>query len=155
MTKSAKQKMILKIASLILHVLLNIIFYVLVVLVVMRLGTAAYEFAYQLYGDVSVSQEPGSDVKIKISQGEGTMELASSLEYKGLIKNKYAFFVRAKLTANAENPILAGTYTLNTSMNFGEILRVITDITKNEEPPPKETKEPQKKVGAAAETKTK
>lgn len=132
-SKSANTKIVLNITSFILHILLNIIFYVLVVLIVSRLSTAAYDFAYQLYGTVSVEEAPGTDVKIQIKKGESTMTLAKKLEYNRVILNKNSFFVRAKLSTSAKKPILAGTYILNTSMNYEQILDVITDINANQE----------------------
>lgn len=142
MTKSAKNKFALNLAGFILHILLNIIFYSIVVLLVIKLSTAAYEFAYEIYGDVSAAEEPGTDVKIEIRKGESTMDLAKRLKYNRLISNPYSFFVRAKLASNSVRPILAGTFILNTSMNYGEILDVLTDaganLDKQEEPDKKE-----------------
>lgn len=124
---SANTKIALNITSFVLRILLNIIFYVLVIIIAMKLSGAAYEFAYEVYGDAAVEEDPGRDVAISIGKGEGTMDLANKLEYNRIIVNKYSFFLRAKLATGKKNPILAGTYTLNTSMNYGEIIDVITD----------------------------
>lgn len=124
--KSAKTKILLNITSFVLHILLNVVFYILVVLLVARLSTIAYNFSYQLYGNVAVEESPGRDITIQIKKGESTMAIAKKLEYNKLVLNQYSFYIRAKLTTTKQ-PILPGKYTLNTSMNYEKILKIITD----------------------------
>ena len=86
---------------------------------------------YQIFGEVSVQKAPGTDLEFTINEGESTMAIAQRLEYGKLVVNKYSFYIRAKLdTAGAG--ILPGTYELNTSMTYGEILSVITSVNNPE-----------------------
>lgn len=130
-SKSAKTKFILNIISFVLHILLNIIFYAIVILVIVRFSTVAYNFAYQIYGNVAVDESPGRDVTVQIKKGESTMALARKLEYSRVILNKDSFYIRAKLSIDKNQPILPGTYLLNTSMNYEQIIAVITDANAN------------------------
>lgn len=124
-TKSARTKIVLSITSFILHLLLNILFYVVVIMIVTTLSKDAFDFSYQIFGDVAVDSEPGRNVKIQIKKGESTMNIASKLEINKVIVNKYSFALKVKLTKQLIKP---GTYEVNSSMNYDEILAVITNL---------------------------
>ena len=65
-----------------------------------------------------------------IGKGESTMEVAKILDTKKLIKNKYSFYLRAKLT---KQNILPGTYKVSSDMDYDQIFKVITTPTKSTE----------------------
>lgn len=122
------KKVLLNVVKTIMSLLLSAIFYMLVIFAVSKACTVTYDFMYQIFGEVSVQNAPGTDLDFTISEGESTMSVASRLEYGKLVVNKYSFYIRAKLdTAGAG--ILPGTYELNTSMTYGEILSVITNAS--------------------------
>jgi UPF0755 protein len=52
------------------------------------------------------------------------MEIAKKLEFNNLIVNKYSFYLKTKFK---DYNVFPGTYVLNTSMDYDEILTVITD----------------------------
>ncbi len=120
----------LKMTSGVLQILVTIIFYVLVIFIITRLAIFSYRFAYQVMGNVSVEEAPGRDVDVTIEEGDSTMEISQLLSENHLVVNRYSFFVRAIL--NRKTPIIPGTYTLNTSMNYDDILRVITGKNETE-----------------------
>lgn len=126
-TASTKTRVFFRVLKGVLQLLLNIIFYVLVVLAVMELSKAAYNFSYQIFGNVVVEEAPGTEVKVEIQQGESTSSVARKLAVKRIAVNEYSFYLRAKFTTGSDKPILPGEYVLNTSMNYDEILEVITD----------------------------
>jgi UPF0755 protein len=122
-SKPTSAQLVLKITSFILRLLLNILFYTIVVILIVRASKLTYEFSYQIFGQVTASEEPGRDIEIQISKGESTMNVASKLELNKIIVNKYSFYVKAKLK---KQNIMPGTYTLNTSMTYDEIFAVVT-----------------------------
>lgn len=117
-------RMLLNLSITILTIGIAVIFYVIVVYGIKKGGDYSYNFAYQLFGDVAVEQEPGRDVKITIMKGESTMNIASKLEDAKLIVNKYSFFVKLKLR---KYEVMPGTFVLNTSMTYDQILDTISD----------------------------
>ena len=130
MAKSeARTKTVLSVVKVILGIFLTVIFYMLVVIGISTLCHKTYDFVYQIFGNVSVQEAPGNDVAFVIEDGDSTMDIAKRLEYSKLVVNKYSFYIRAKLSTSGADgsPILPGTYELNTSMTYGEILAVITD----------------------------
>lgn len=125
--KSTNIKITLKITSFILRLLLNITFYILVIILIVNLSKAAFVFAYQLYGPDTVAPEgKGNRILLQIKEGESTMDVASKLELTHAIKNKYSFYLKAKLEKDV---IMPGTYELSSDMTYGEIISIITDYS--------------------------
>lgn len=130
MTKPTSARLALKISVGILRILLNILFYTVVVVLIIRASGVTYEFAYQIFGQETIAPAPGHDVEIQIKKGESTLNISTKLETNKLIANKYSFYVKAKLKNHS---IMPGTYLLNTSMTYDEIFDVITVPSDEEE----------------------
>lgn len=128
-SSSTSMKLTLRISSFILRGLLNIIFVILAVIVVIYGSRTAYNFTYQLYGPVTVDEEPGRTIPIRINKGESSMDIASKLELNRVIVDKYSFYFKVKLQNKV---IMPGTYKVNSSMTYDEILDIITDYSKSE-----------------------
>ena len=128
-SSSTSMKLTLRISSFILRGLLNIIFVILAVIVVIYGIRTAYNFTYQLYGPVTVDEEPGRTIPIRINKGESSMDIASKLEQNRVIVDKYSFYFKVKLQNKV---IMPGTYKVNSSMTYDEILDIITDYSKSE-----------------------
>lgn len=110
-----------------LGALLNLVFYVVVAFGIYFVATNVYEFSYQVFGDRVCEAEPGRDVEIHIAEGESTMDIAEKLYMNKVVINQYTFYLKVQLF---EYKIMQGTFPLNTSMTYDEILEVITDLTK-------------------------
>ena len=109
-----------------IQVVLCILFYFAVYMIVTDYAGESYDFAYQIFGDVCV--EPSSDKKVKVTIPENASlkEIASLLADKELIKNKYSFYIRSKLSTNDKRVIMPGTYVLYPSDNYEDILNTLT-----------------------------
>lgn len=123
-TNSTTIKLTLKIASFVLKLLVNLFFYIIIVILTINVSKMALDFTYQLYGPVTMEAAPGTEVMFEIQKGDSTMDVASKLENRLLIKNKYAFYLKNKLEKSV---IMPGSYTLNTSMTYDDIITLITD----------------------------
>lgn len=124
--KSTATRIIIRITNFTLKLVLNTLFYTIVVMLIISISKKAYTFTYQIYGDVSVEEAPGRDIIFQIKKGESSMDISSKLEINRLIMDKNAFFLKAKLQ---KSNILPGTYKLNTSMNYNDILDNITNYS--------------------------
>ena len=129
MASSTSIKITLKISSFILRLLLNTIFFVLVIVFVIYGSRKAFNFTYQLYGPVTVDGEPGKTIPIRINKGESSMDIAGKLELNRVIVDKYSFYFKTKLQNSV---IMPGTYRVNSAMTYNEILDIITDYSKSE-----------------------
>ena len=122
--KRENTKIAMDVAGFILHLLLNVIFYTIVIFAIYKVGVTARDFCYQVFGAYSMDAEPGINAEITIPDGASTMEVAAALEQYRLIPNRYSFYLKVQLMGYK---ILAGTYILNTSMTYDEILDQITN----------------------------
>lgn len=105
-----------------LQVFINIIVYTILILLIVKAGGTAYTFAYRVFGPVRMD-EVGMDVNIQITEMDSPMNLASKLELTKVIPDKYSFFVKLKLS---EVKVQPGEYQVNTSMNYDELLALLT-----------------------------
>lgn len=135
-SKPTSAQLVLKITSFILRLLLNILFYTVVVIVIIRASKMTYDFSYEIFGQVTASEEPGRDIQIQINKGESTMNVAGKLELNKIIVNKYSFYLKAKLK---KHTLMPGTYALNTSMTYDEIFAIITEPSAEEDPDAKDS----------------
>ncbi len=127
---NTNSNIVLKAARTILHILINVLFYMLVIYLVSNAGKWLYDTSYQIFGNQGITQGEGIDVYIKVDKGESTMNVARKLEQNKVIDNPYSFYIHAKLK---EYPIMPGTFTLNTSMDYEEIFAVLTVPYQEEE----------------------
>ena len=123
-------RIVLNVFGVVIHIFLNIIFYMIIVYLVIKASHYAYDFAYQVFGSVSVTKSPGYTVDVTIGKGESTMEVAKILDEKKVIAGRYSFYLRAKLT---KQNILPGTYKISSDMDYDKIFKVITTPDKNTE----------------------
>lgn len=123
-------RIVLNIFGVVIHIFLNIIFYMVIVYLVIKASHYAYDFAYQVFGSVSVTKNSGYTAEVTIGKGESTMEVANMLDAKKIIVNKHSFYLRAKLT---KQNILPGTYKVSSDMDYDQIFKVITTPTKSTE----------------------
>lgn len=116
----------LELAELSMHLFLTVFFYLAVIVIVSKLANNAYQFTYPIFGDVSVEDSPGKDVTIQISESDDLRTIAHNLEAEHVILNADSFWLRCKLSFDQLHCIQTGTYQLNTSQNYGEILEILT-----------------------------
>lgn len=122
-SKPTNAKLAMRIANFIFRLLLNTLFYLAVIFLIVSASKKIYDFTYQIFGQETVDEAPGTTVDIQIKKGESTMNVASKLKLNKIIKNEYSFYIKAKLL---KHTIMPGTYELNTSMTYDEIFDIIT-----------------------------
>lgn len=128
-SKPTNAKLAIRISNFIFRLLLNTLFYLAVVFLIVSASKKTYDFCYQIFGQGTVDVTPGTNAEIQIKKGESTMNVASKLELNKIIKNKYTFYIKAKLM---KHTIMPGNYTVNTSMTYDEIFAIITVPTDDE-----------------------
>ena len=106
----------------ILIVMLNLIFYGLVIFFCVQITQYGHDFAYEVMGESSVQIPPGQSKPFHIREGQSDFEVASKLSEQGFIKNPLSFYTRMKLEESGRDRRKTGSVTLNTSMTYAEIL---------------------------------
>jgi len=103
--------------------MIDILFYTLVILAVIKFSQYGYNFCYQLFGSVAVDKEgEGKEVEFFIQAGDSTKEVASKLKREGIIIDRFSFYAKSLLSKSNIQP---GTYTLRSDMDYDTILRII------------------------------
>lgn len=97
-----------------------------VVIMIVYIGAlTAYDFGYRIFAEKPMSSAPGQEIVVIIKEGMGTGAVANMLEDQGLIRDATIFKIQNKLS-HYSGGFLAGTYTLNTSMDNDEIMAVLS-----------------------------
>ena len=104
-----------------------------IIIVVFRLAISAYDFGYQVFADIPVSDGEGRIVSVVVTDGQSSKELAKILEQKGLINYSYVFYIQEQLSDDYRDMIQPGTYELSTAMNSEEMLEILCHVEEDEE----------------------
>lgn len=92
----------------------------------------AYDFGYAIFADTPMSEGEGRTVSVVIQEDMDTMDISELLETKGLVADKYVFYVQ-ELLSDYKDMIVPGTYELNTSMTSNDILKTMSQSATEEE----------------------
>lgn len=104
-----------------------------VIVVVFKLAVAAYDFGYQIFADIPVSDGEGRIISVVVSENQSSKELAKVLEQRGLISNSYVFYIQEQLSDDYRGNIKPGTYELSTAMSSEDMLKIICHSEETEE----------------------
>ena len=102
----------------------RIVVVILLVFFIYKAGQKAYDFGFRIFAEEPMSVEPGRDVEVTITQGNGVMDIGDMLQEKGLVRDAQLFFVQEKLSSH-KGKIQPGIYTLNTSMSAEDMLKIM------------------------------
>ena len=116
-----KQKSVYSVLARITKILIAAI----VVMVIYVGALNAYDFGYRLFAEKPVDLAPGKEVTFVVEEGMGTGAVADELEAQGIIRSALVFKVQNKLS-HYKSGFLAGTYTLNTSMDNENIMAILS-----------------------------
>ena len=97
------------------NMIFRLVLSVIIILVVYRLAMYSYHLGYMVFADVAKEAEPGRDITIAVDTEDSTMDVAKTLENRGLIDDARVFFLQEMLS-EYRGKIQPGVYTLNTSM---------------------------------------
>ena len=103
----------------------KILLAIIIVMIVYIGALTAYDFGYRIFAEKPMSTAPGNEVVVVIKDGMGTGDVADMLEAQGVIRDAKIFKIQNKLSHYSDG-FLAGTYTLNTSMDNDEIMAVLS-----------------------------
>ena len=103
-----------------------------IIAAVFKLAISAYDFGYQIFADVPMSEGSGRTVSVVVSEGQSSKELAKMLEQKGLIKDANVFYIQEQLS-DYKDMIKPGTYELSTAMNSEQMLAILCDVQAEQE----------------------
>lgn len=119
-----------KITSTIISISCKVLLYTLVAFLLYEGAMRGYGYGHEIFAPTAMAEPPGMDREIVIDKGESVSDVAKLLKEKGLIKDEMIIVLQAKLYEYEINP---GSYTLNTSQNSKDMLKLIDAGGKNSE----------------------
>ena len=114
-------KLVMKTVTTVLKVVLA----VLVVMIVYKGATLAYDYGYRVFAEEPVDAAPGFDMNVVIDESMGPKEIGALLEERGLIKDGTLFYLQ-NILSKYKGDLKAGSYVLNTSMTTEEMMAVLS-----------------------------
>lgn len=109
-----------------LTICVNILVLILIIYGISQLCFESYRFCYEIFGTVVAEEAPGQDQTFTVAQDDTMYDVALHLEQENLIVNRYSFFLRTQLMDPDAVILRPGTYQLNTSMDYEEIINQLT-----------------------------
>lgn len=100
----------------------NIVLLVVAAMLIYRFSISAYQYGVRIFGEPAVSEAPGTEVIITITDGKDFDGIAEKLYDNGLIRDKTLFKIQELLSNYTEDGFKEGEYTLSTAMTPEEMM---------------------------------
>lgn len=120
------EKSVRKWTRYILYIGINLFLFAIVFWGTHRLCSLSYHWCYEIFGAVTEEKEPGHSRIFEVNKGDNMKKVSKRLKERGIIVNEYTFLIRTKLMDQEKIILRPGKYTLNTSMNYEEIINELT-----------------------------
>ena len=126
-----------KIVMRLVSISFTVLLFVIAVYGLYELGLKSYNYGYRIFAEPPMSAGEGKDRLVQVKDSMSEMEIAEMLEEKGLIRDRFLFVLQLKVSGYS-GKLIAGPYTLNTSMTAEEMLQVMSqeDLTDTEQEEP-------------------
>ena len=112
-----------KISKGILGISFKMIVYIVIVAVTYELAVYGFEVGEKIFTDKGYKDEPGKNISVTVTESMSSMEVAEVLEDKGIVEDKYIFYVQSILY---EADFKEGKYKLNTSLCPEDIVNTLS-----------------------------
>ncbi|MBQ7839389.1 MAG: endolytic transglycosylase MltG [Lachnospiraceae bacterium] len=100
----------------------NIVLVVVAVMLIYRFSVSAYQYGVRLFGEPPMSEAPGEEVVVTITDGMDFDGIAEMMVDNGLAREKTLFKIQIYLSNYSEDGFAEGTYTLSTAMTPEELM---------------------------------
>lgn len=114
-----------KAALTVLSITLRIVVLALVLIGLLRLGTAAYYYGHAVFQAETMDPEPGREVTVTLEKSDSVADIGKILQDKGLIEDWKLFYLQARMSRYYET-MAPGTYTLTTAMTPKEMMAIMS-----------------------------
>ena len=108
----------------VVEAIIKIVALVLIVMFVIRIATAAYDYGFRVFAEEPVETGEGRTISVSIGGSDSAKEVGEMLQEKGLIRDANLFRIQ-ELLSEHHGKIQPGIYDLKTTMTAQEMLAVI------------------------------
>lgn len=106
-------------------VVINVVLVVVAAMFIYRFSMSAYQYGVRIFGEPPMSEAPGEEVVITVTDGMDFDGIAEMLYENGLVRDASLFKIQEKVSNYAEDGFKEGTYTLSTAMTADEMMDVM------------------------------
>lgn len=103
----------------------NVVVIVVAAMLIYRCSISAYYYGIRIYGEPALSEAPGTEVTITITDGMDFDGIAEMVYENGLVRDKTLFRIQEFLSNYSRDGFAEGTYTLSTAMTPDEMMDVM------------------------------
>lgn len=122
--KSAKRKKttMTNVASGAVGTIFNVVLIVVAVMLIYRFSISAYQYGVRIFGEPAMSEAPGTEVTVTITDGMDFKGIAQTMYDSGLIRDKNLFVLQQYLSNYSEDGFVEGEHILSTAMTPEELM---------------------------------
>lgn len=103
----------------------NIVLVVVAAMLIYKFSISAYQYGVRIFGEPALSEAPGTEVTVIVTDGRDFDGIAETLYANGLIRDEKLFRIQELLSNYAEDGFKEGEYTLSTAMTPEEMMDVM------------------------------
>lgn len=120
-----------KTAKTIMGISIKAIVYIAIVIIIYEIAIWSFGVGEKVFSESGYQEEPGKNISVTISSSMSKMEVAELLEDKGIVENRWIFYIQSVLyEADYED----GKYKLNTSYSPEDLVKRMSGrMTEGEE----------------------
>ena len=104
---------------------IKIAFAIVVVTVIYRGASVAYNYGYRIFEETPISSGEGYTITVKISEDMSASQMGKMLKEKGLIRDE-KLFVLQYMFSEFKDDLLPGEHDLSTAMTVEEMMEEMT-----------------------------
>lgn len=123
--KKSRESVAKNVAGGVVGMIFDVVIVIVAVMLIYRFSISAYQYGFRLYGEPAMSEAPGREVTVTITDGMDFDGIAKMMYENGLTRDERLFKIQEKLSNYGEDGFVKGTYTLTTAMTPEEIMDVL------------------------------
>ena len=114
-----------KAALTVVSIALKIVIFAALVVVLLRIGSVAYEYGHAVFEEEALDEAPGRTIPVSVPEGASAMDIARLMEDEGLVEDWKLFYLQI-LCSKYSDTMQPGEYTLSTAMKPRELMAVMS-----------------------------
>ena len=114
-----------KAALTVVSIALKIVIFAALVVVLLRIGSVAYEYGHAIFEEEALDEPPGRTIRVTVEEGSSVRDIAKLMEHEGLVKDWKLFYLQI-MCSKYSKTMQPGTYELSTAMKPRELMAVMS-----------------------------
>lgn len=126
--KKKRKSAALRFAGNAVGTIFNFVLVVVAAMLIYRFSVSAYQYGIRIFGEPAMSEAPGREVVVTVTDGKDFEGIAKSVYDGGLIRDEKLFRIQELLSNYSKDGFKEGTYTLSTAMTPEEMMDIMAGV---------------------------